>query len=109
MSFALPTLRSTAPAPARAAEPIQFLDARILALLRDGRLRTPAQVAAALQVAPIAVGDALARLMSQRRVLKAGYAVPRAGKPHGYGTPWPALWTLARPSAGAARPCHRRA
>jgi hypothetical protein len=105
VNLPLPAPRSTAPArpqPARPqpAEPIQFLDARIVALLRDGRLRTPAQVAAALRVTPLAVGDALARLMSQRRVLKAGYAVPEPGQHHGYGMPWPTLWAVTRPRIG---------
>lgn len=81
MSLPLPTLRPTEPARAKPPEPIQFLDARIVALLRDGRLRTPAQVAAALRVTPIAVGEALVRLAGQRRILKAGYAVPQGGEP----------------------------
>jgi hypothetical protein len=100
MSLPLPALRAAAPARPQPAEPIQFLDARIVALLRDGRLRTPAQVAAALRVTPLAVGDALTRLVSQRRVLKAGYAVPSEGKPYGYGVPWPTLWAVAKPRAG---------
>jgi hypothetical protein len=38
--------------------------------------------------------------VSQRRVLKAGYAVPEPRQHHGYGMPWPTLWAVTRPRIG---------
>ena len=70
-------------------EPVQLIDERIVRLLRDGRLRTPAQIATTLGVVAGDVEAALLRLAARRRALRAGYAPPpRAG----YATPWPTLW-----------------
>ena len=78
------------------AQPIPLLDARVVALLRDGRLRSAAEVADTLRAAPDAVQAALLRLADRRRALRAGYVVPRG---RGYGAPWPALWGLTRRAA----------
>jgi hypothetical protein len=88
LSHATATASAAAAPPA---QPVPLLDARVVALLRDGRLRTAAQVADTLRTAPDAVQASLLRLAERRRVLRAGYVVPRGG---GYGTPWPTLWGL---------------
>jgi hypothetical protein len=74
-------------------EPLPFLDARVVSLLGDGRLRTVGQVAVALTTAPEAVEASLLRLAAQRRVLRAGHVAPEE---RGYGVAWPKLWGLVR-------------
>jgi hypothetical protein len=87
------TAHDISPTVALPIQPIPLLDERVVALLREGRLRTAALVAAVLGTASAAVESSLLRLAGSRRVLRAGYVVPEE---RGYGIPWPALWGLAK-------------
>ena len=86
-------------------EPVQILDQRIVRLLRDGRLRTPAQLATTLGAVTSDVEAALVRLTAQRRALRAGHALPP--KP-GYAVPWFTLWGLAADPASTRTATRRR-
>lgn len=87
--------RFVPPAQESPSAPVPLLDGRVVAMLRDGRLRTASQVATALGTAPSEADAALARLAARRQVLRAGHALPQQ---RGYGILWPTLWGLARPA-----------